>query len=98
MGHHRIPGVVRITINDEDHPDDPDKWTVEDVERLDEIKGDEPFVICRLLTLPLMEPDNKVGRCAGCGTPVQYRPDNAIPVKVCDLCSTEWMMAHAKAS
>lgn len=92
-----IPGVLKITVNDEDHPDEPELWTVESVERMDQLKGDEPFVICRPLSVPLEEPDNKLGTCAGCGRGIQFRPNNAIPVKICDLCAEEWIMKHARS-
>lgn len=92
----RIPGVVKVTINDEDHPDDPELWTIEDVERMDTLSGDEPFVICRRFTVPLLEPDNHAGRCSGCGAPIQFRPNNTVPVKVCDMCAEEWIVRHAR--
>lgn len=94
----KLPGVLRITINDEDHPDNPEEWTVVDVERCEDLPADAPFVICRRLTFPLWDADNHIGRCAGCSAPIQFRPNNTIPVKICDQCAAEWVVAHSKAS
>lgn len=94
----RIPGVFKITVNDEDHPDNPELWTVEDIERMDELDGTEPFVVCRPLTFPMWLPDNQLGRCAGCNMPIQFRPNNDVPIKICDECGPEWIVRHAKAS
>lgn len=94
----RIPGVLKITINDEDHPDDPERWTIEQIERMDKLNGDEPFVICFPLTVPLGEPDNKLGTCAGCGCGIQFRPNNTVPIKICSECAESWVVRHARSS
>jgi hypothetical protein len=49
-------------------------------------------VVCVLLTDPLMLPDNEVGKCALCDSPIQYRPHvPAKPPKICVLCVEEFV-------
>jgi hypothetical protein len=46
------------------------------------------MLICRLVTDPLLFPDNKVGRCQKCLRPVQFRPHAPKkPPKMCDECA-----------
>lgn len=46
------------------------------------------MVVCRLVTDPLLFPDNDVGRCQKCLRPVQFRPHvPAKPPKMCDECA-----------
>jgi hypothetical protein len=45
------------------------------------------FVICRLVTDPLLMPDNLVGTCK-CFRMIQFRPHvPKLPKKICDVCA-----------
>lgn len=46
--------------------------------------GDAQYVVCALMTIPLMLPDNLVAECCACAAPVQHRPD--VPKDVRKIC------------
>lgn len=62
------------------------------VEWLDTLPADVPFVVVMPFSVPLLLPDNLLGRCAGCGRAVQFRPGSAAaPIKLCMACVPAWV-------
>ena len=54
-------------------------------------------VICRLVTSPLMMPDNLVGHCSKCFRMVQFRPyAPKTPMRVCDECAGQMFKKEMK--
>lgn len=53
-------------------------------------------VVCRLVTDPLIEPDNLVGNCMKCFRMVQFRPyAPKKPPRLCDECAVPEMSKRA---
>jgi len=56
------------------------------------LPADAQFIICMALSVPLIMPDNAVGRCAACNGPIQFRPHvPAALAKVCYACAPAWV-------
>jgi DNA-directed RNA polymerase subunit RPC12/RpoP len=68
--------------------DNADKFEVEsqvDAERAD-------VAVCRLVTTPLLLPDNLVGHCTTCWRMIQFRPHiPKTPRRLCDECASKEM-------
>lgn len=72
-----------------------DKFDEIEVEKGDGEHAD--FVLCRLATTPLIEPDNLVATCSKCFRMVQFRPHAPKkPPRICDECAAPEMAARAK--
>lgn len=55
------------------------------------------IVVCRLVTTPLLEPDNLLANCMKCFRMVQFRPyAPKKPPRMCDECAAPVMARHAK--
>lgn len=55
------------------------------------------IVVCRLVTSPLLEPDNLVANCMKCFRMVQFRPyAPKKPPRLCDECAAPEMAKRAK--
>jgi hypothetical protein len=70
-------------------------------DKIDVVAGDEAegadFVICRLVTSPLVFPDNLVGHCSKCFRMVQFRPHAPkTPKRICDECAGPVISAAMK--
>lgn len=53
-------------------------------------------VVCRLLTSPLLLPDNLIDICSKCGAAIQHRPHvPKRPPKMCDQCAAPIHEAEA---
>lgn len=76
--------------------DTDDDGTPASVEFITDLPADAEFIICTALSVPLILPDNAVGRCAACNGPIQFRPvvPAALP-KVCMACAPAWVEARA---
>jgi hypothetical protein len=63
-----------------------------EVEWLDKLPADAAFVIVMALSVPLILPDNLLGRCSGCDRAIQFRPETApAPIKLCLECAPAWV-------
>ena len=81
-----MPKLPPFVAYDTDNPDAEPQW-------MDELPDDAQFIIVVGLTVPLLLSDNLVGVCAGCGRPVQFRPEGAGPIpKVCYRCAEDWAL------
>ena len=75
---------LRVDTDDEGEP--------ESFEFVDEIPPDAGCLICMRLSVPLIMPDNAVGRCAACDCPIQFRPIAPPAIaKVCVECAPAWI-------
>jgi hypothetical protein len=62
-----------------------------DVQWVDKLPADAMFVVVMPLSVPLIVPDNLLGRCSGCDRAVQFRPETApAPIKLCLECAVVW--------
>jgi hypothetical protein len=52
-------------------------------------KLEEIVVVCMQITMPLMLPDNRIGKCHECGWQVQFRPDAPRGRRLCIQCLIE---------
>jgi len=63
-----------------------------EVEWVDEVPADALFVVVMPFSVPLILPDNLIGRCSGCARYVQFRPATAAaPIKLCAGCVPAWV-------
>lgn len=64
----------------------------------DEAARDVDVVVCRLITDPLVFPDNLVGHCSQCFRLVQFRPHAPRePKRVCDECARPMIEKQRKS-
>lgn len=56
----------------------------------DVAESDIDVVVCRLITTPLLLPDNLVGHCSKCRRMIQFRPHiPKLPPRICDECAVK---------
>jgi hypothetical protein len=69
------------------------------LDQLEMTSGEEAdCVVCRLITTPLLMPDNLVGHCSLCHRMIQHRPHAPKgPPKVCDECGFKNMAKDGDA-
>ena len=79
---------LRIDTDDDGQP--------ESFEFVEEIPDDVEAFVCVRVTVPLILPDNLLGRCDACGAPVQFRPVAVdVAPKICVECVPAWAEGRA---